>query len=71
MKVIRSRFDDLFTLFNNGVSGEFQQKLLRADVLKIDRRLRVFAGALNHDHFADAKTLVFDDIADFQRTGRC
>ena len=71
MKVIRSRFDDLFTLFNNDVSGEFQQKLLRADVLKIDRRLRVFACSLNHDHFADAETLVLDDGADFQRTGRC
>ena len=57
-------------LFDDGKSGVFDEQLLRADVTEIDGSLRFIASAFDVGDGADAETLMFDDIADFQGASR-
>lgn len=57
-------------LFDDGKSGVFDEQLLWADVAEIDGSLCFIACALDVRDSADAETLMFDDIADFQRASR-
>ena len=57
-------------LFDDGKSGVFDEQLLRADVAEIDGGLRFIACALDVRDGADAETLMFDDVSDFQGASR-
>ena len=57
-------------LFDDGKSGVFNEQLLRADVAEIDGGLRFIACAFDVGDGADAETLMFDDVSDFQGASR-
>ena len=57
-------------LFDDGKSGIFDEQLLRADVAEIDGGFRFIACALDVRDGADAKTLMFDDVSNFQGASR-
>ena len=57
-------------LFDDGKSGIFDEQLLRAYVAEIDGGLCFIACALDVRDGADAETLMFDDVSDFQGASR-